>query len=616
MGTDSGLTRFDGKVWSSLDPSDGLAGARVNHVLEDADGTYWLSTDRGLTHYHPRRTEPPSPLVSTVLEATTHASGFEVPLIEQGRPVRFKLGVNDLRTRAETRRFRYQMVSGHKSAGDFGDTNGWILTGKASEISWSANKPGPFTLAVQYIDRDMNYSPLALVPLTVFTPWYANARVMVPGSGAMLGLVVWAFVARSLVARRKREAEQLQERMLEQEREARKKLQDSEALYQSLVDNLDHMLIRKDREGRITFANEPFCKSRGTTAEQLIGKSAFDLVEREFAERMQADTRRVIETGQTIAKEDQLNDPLHPGKLLWFDTVETPLRDAEGRIIGTQLLLWDSTERKLAEEQLKEAKEAADAANKAKSQFLASMSHELRTPLNAIIGYSEMMEEEAPEIGAESMIPDLKKVQSAAKHQLGLINDILDLSKIEAGKMTLFIEEFDVAKLAREVEATVQPLVAKKENKLVVDCPPDLGPMKADQTKVRQVLFNLISNAAKFTEKGTITLRVTKAESQRLKAKVEPCQTPEADFSLQPSAFSFSVSDTGIGMTPEQLAKLFQAFTQADASTSKKYGGTGLGLALSRKFCQMMGGDITVTSDHGKGSTFTVTLPTEPREAN
>ena len=297
---------------------------------------------------------------------------------------------------------------------------------------------------------------------------------------------------------------------------------------------------------------------------------------------------------------------------------------------------------------LAEARDTADAANKAKSQFLASMSHELRTPLNAIIGYSEMMEEEAPEIGAQSMIPDLQKVQSAAKHQLGLINDILDLSKIEAGKMTLFIEEFDVAKLLREVEATVQPLVAKKENKLLVECPADIGSMKADQTKVRQVLFNLISNAAKFTERGTIKLEVRKCvdgppsprpsppgegETLAVPQKSEGVHLLETRANMPPlpggegrgegerptldtqrPALNFSISDTGIGMTPEQLGKLFQAFTQADASTSKNYGGTGLGLALSRKFAQMMGGELTVTSEFGKGSTFTVQLPVAPSE--
>jgi signal transduction histidine kinase/ligand-binding sensor domain-containing protein len=245
--------------------------------------------------------------------------------------------------------------------------------------------------------------------------------------------------------------------------------------------------------------------------------------------------------------------------------------------------------RELLFRQERKSREAAEEANRAKSQFLASMSHELRTPLNAIIGYSEMMEEEAPELGAAALVTDLQKVQAAAKHQLGLINDILDLSKIEAGKMTLFVEEFDVAKLVHEVEGTVQPLVAKNGNRLDVACPPDIGTMRADQTKVRQTLFNLLSNASKFTEKGTIRL--------------------EAKRSSASDQMIFRVTDSGIGMTPEQLGRLFQAFSQADASTSKKYGGTGLGLAISKKFCQMMGGDLTVESEFGKGSTFTVRLP-------
>jgi signal transduction histidine kinase len=251
---------------------------------------------------------------------------------------------------------------------------------------------------------------------------------------------------------------------------------------------------------------------------------------------------------------------------------------------------------------------AADEANKAKSGFLANMSHELRTPLNAIIGYTEMVSEELEEVGAKSLKPDLDKVVAAAKHQLSLVNDILDLSKIEAGKMTLFLEEFDVAKLVDEVAATVQPLVARKSNHLEVDCPADLGMMRADQTKVRQTLFNLLSNASKFTERGTIRLSVKREDVKRENATGASAPNHE-------SRFTFHVQDTGIGMTPEQVGKLFQAFEQADSSTSQKYGGTGLGLAISRKFCQLMGGDISVTSEAGKGSVFTVILPTEVREA-
>jgi signal transduction histidine kinase len=239
------------------------------------------------------------------------------------------------------------------------------------------------------------------------------------------------------------------------------------------------------------------------------------------------------------------------------------------------------------------------------------MSHELRTPLNAIIGYSEMLQEEAQDLDQKGFIPDLEKIHGAGKHLLGLINDVLDLSKIEAGKMTLYLEDFDVAKLVREVAATVQPLITKNGNRLEVECPSDLGTMHADVTKVRQTLFNLLSNASKFTEKGVIRLSVGQASRLSLTSSFSPSTGDRRDAC---PTLEFRVSDTGIGMTPEQLGRLFQAFEQADSSTSKKYGGTGLGLAISRKFCRLMGGDITVSSEAGKGSTFTVTLPAQAPE--
>jgi signal transduction histidine kinase/DNA-binding response OmpR family regulator len=239
------------------------------------------------------------------------------------------------------------------------------------------------------------------------------------------------------------------------------------------------------------------------------------------------------------------------------------------------------------------AKEAAEQANRTKSAFLANMSHELRTPLNAIIGYSEMLQEEAEDTGQEGFVPDLQKIHAAGKHLLALINDILDLSKIEAGKMELVLESFDPRALISDVQSTILPLIEKNHNVLEVICPDDLPAMYADVTRVRQVLFNLLSNATKFTENGTISLSV----------HVE--QQDSAEHVI------FDVADTGIGLTPEQLNRLFQAFSQADASTSRKYGGTGLGLVISRRFAQMMGGDVTVKSEHGKGSTFTVRLPRE-----
>jgi signal transduction histidine kinase/CheY-like chemotaxis protein len=237
------------------------------------------------------------------------------------------------------------------------------------------------------------------------------------------------------------------------------------------------------------------------------------------------------------------------------------------------------------------AKEAAEQANRTKSAFLANMSHELRTPLNAIIGYSEMLQEEAEDQDQPDFIPDLKKIHAAGKHLLALINDILDLSKIESGKMELYLETFDVPQLIRDVQSTILPLVERNANVLEVRIAPEVRSMHADVTRVRQVLFNLLSNASKFTEHGRISLDVAR-EAQG-----------GTDWII------FGVTDTGIGLSPEQLGKLFQAFTQADASTSRKYGGTGLGLVISRRFCQIMGGDIGVTSEYAKGSCFTVRLP-------
>jgi signal transduction histidine kinase/CheY-like chemotaxis protein/HAMP domain-containing protein len=254
------------------------------------------------------------------------------------------------------------------------------------------------------------------------------------------------------------------------------------------------------------------------------------------------------------------------------------------------------------------ATDAAEAANKAKSTFLANMSHELRTPLNAIIGYSEMLEEEAAETGLDEMVPDLQKVHGAGKLLLGLVNDILDLSKIEAGKMTLYLERFDLNLLINEVCSTIQPMIEKNSNNLELLVPDNLGEMVADQVKVRQCLFNLLSNASKFTKQGAIVLAVGKEMAPPLTG---------GDATPIPWAV-FHISDTGIGMTSDQLEKLFQPFTQADSSTTRHYGGTGLGLTITQRFCEMMGGGITVQSEINKGTTFTIRLPvhvTQPTPA-
>jgi signal transduction histidine kinase/CheY-like chemotaxis protein len=271
-------------------------------------------------------------------------------------------------------------------------------------------------------------------------------------------------------------------------------------------------------------------------------------------------------------------------------------RDEVGRLTGAFNLMSASIERDIeareyAASELAEAREAAESANRAKSAFLAKMSHELRTPMNAIIGYSEMLIEDVEDEGDEATVSDLKKIHGAAKHLLALINDILDLAKVEAGRMEVYLETFEIGAMVDAVVATTETVVKKNGNRLRVELDPSLTRMRADLTKVRQVLFNLLSNAAKFTRDGEVAL-VVRGEC-----------ADDVDW------VCLAVSDTGIGIPPEKLDHIFEEFSQADDTTTRDFGGTGLGLAISRRFCQLMGGDITVESSAGRGSTFTIRLP-------
>jgi PAS domain S-box-containing protein len=341
------------------------------------------------------------------------------------------------------------------------------------------------------------------------------------------------------------------------------------------------IVIVRLADGSVVYANAALEPLLGLPREALLGRPAQELL----ADPQEHEAVLAAIEREGAARGHEVRLCRADGETAWTALSALPINYAGERVLLCGL--YDITARKEAEAALQQAKQAAEDASQAKSSFLANMSHELRTPLNAIIGYSEMLQDEATDAGMDEFIPDLKKIQAAGKHLLALINDILDISKIEAGKMDLYLETFDIAALVHEVAQTIQPLVEKNRNVLRVACADALGSMRADLTKVRQTLFNLLSNACKFTENGEIMLRVVRLAT----------------------AVRFTVEDTGIGMTPEQIERLFQAFTQADASTTRKYGGTGLGLAISRRFCQMMGGDIAVTSAPGRGSAFAVTLP-------
>lgn len=364
----------------------------------------------------------------------------------------------------------------------------------------------------------------------------------------------------------------------------------------AVLETAPDAILTVDRDGQILSANQAAAHIFGCDKQQILTHKIHEFIvgldPPELATQSQGNGEALKYTGQRGAAAPRTPFPL-----------ELAIGQHGERIV---LVLRDITDRKQADEALKNARDEAIEASNAKSVFLANMSHELRTPLNAVIGYSEMIQEEIEWMhdarvenvdAITAFMPDLTRIRTAGTHLLSLINDILDLSKIEAGKMNLHLEVFEVAALIGDIHSTIAPLARKSNNAVIIELDEEIAQMKSDATKVRQILFNLVSNACKFTVNGTITIRATPSDHY--------------------DELIFEVEDTGMGMSEEQLKHVFEAFTQADGSTTREFGGTGLGLTITRHFCALLGGKVEAESTLGQGSLFRVRLPSNmnPAEA-
>ena len=473
--------------------------------------------------------------------------------ILEGNPTIFEIAANDPETLDIARR----MVDGQSGMGFIHGNSG------DNELVFFAPLPSAGWSFAVYLPEAQ-----ALADVRRETIWFAGIMGL---SLALIAVAMW-FVA-GLVWRTQTETRASEER------------------FRGLMESAADAMVIVDQTGTIVMVNDQATKTFGHPAGKMMGQPVNMLVPEslrtqyaeQFARYLAAPERRAMgaDTEMLAVRADGDEFPV--------EISLSPLDTTEGVLISA--VIRDITQRKRAEAELRQARDDAAAANRAKSAFLANMSHELRTPMNAIIGYSELLAEELEDDGRDEYLGDLKRIHSAGNHLLSLINDVLDLSKIEAGRMDLYLERFPLADMLRESAETIQPLMDRNQVQFHTDFSDDLGAVRADITKLRQAIFNLLSNAAKFSENGEVRLSAERYEQDG------------AD------RVKIAVSDTGIGIPADKIESVFEAFTQADSSTTRDYGGTGLGLPISRRFCQMMGGDISVESEVGVGSVFTIDLP-------
>ncbi len=409
-----------------------------------------------------------------------------------------------------------------------------------------------------------------------------------PGALGSAGLVLWVLVTTFVIL-----FLALLASTISQQR-AQRLLRTSEARFRVAADAVGDIIWTNTPDGEMRGDQPDWSRFTGQTRAEYQGFGWAKAVHPDDVQPTLAAWQDTIRSGEVFMFEHRVRR--HDGAWRLCAIRAVPVRDEAGRLQEWVGVHEDITERHDAEMELRDARDRAEAASQVKSQFIANMSHELRTPLTAIIGYSETIEEEIEDGAApDQLLNDVRKVESNARHLLGLINDILDLSKIEAGRMEVAAAEFEVAPLLRDVVASIQALANRRANRLVLRVPATIGSMRSDPQKLRQMLLNLLGNAVKFTEAGSINLSASRDAAT--------------------GDLVFEVADTGIGMTEAQLGRLFERFAQADATTTRRFGGTGLGLALTRAFATMLGGDIAVRSAPGVGSTFTLRLPAEWGEA-
>ncbi len=410
--------------------------------------------------------------------------------------------------------------------------------------------------------------------------------LVVAVGGTIVSLLLFAIVWS--ISRTRQTALAIASQMTAALRETNAKLEHERFLLRTLMDNLPDRIYFKDAQSRFLRNSQAHLHRFGLRhPSEAVGKSDFDFFSAEHAREAYQDEQQLMRTGKPLTKEERETWP--DGTVTWAHSTKMPLRDEKGQIIGTFGISHDITDRKRAEEALRQAKEAAEEANRTKSQFLANVSHELRTPLNSVIGFANILLKNKSANLTLADLNYLERIQVNGRHLLALINDMLDLSKIEAQKVELQLAPIALDTLVKETVSQQEALIGDRPIDFIADVPAFVAPIETDGEKLRQVIINLIGNALKFTERGSVTVRVVTSPADHRPLRIE-------------------VADTGIGIAKEKLGMIFHAFQQADASTARRYGGTGLGLTICQALCDLMGYHIEVASELGHGSTFSIVL--------